>query len=261
MTHITYNYLKGVALKRRDAILRYVSVYNKLEAAIRSGDYPTGTLLPAENELMALYQVSRTTIRRAVALLQEAGYVNVRQGRGTEVLRQMTLSEPYTFQKDRQVVGVTSRFLMEGEITTQGATVEIIPAESQIAKALSIETGADVYRIQRVKFIQKTVFAYVISYVPRHLFEGLEAHSGNIFSLYQCLKDHYGYCLTHAEEIVTAGLSKFLEARLLDIPIGSPVLVLKRTAYREKELFEYSISYFRPDIYQMVVFLQGNYDY
>jgi GntR family transcriptional regulator len=86
-------------------------------------------------------------------------------------------------------------------------------------------------------------------------------YSGKIFSLYQCLEDNYGYHLTHAEEIVTAELSKFLESKLLDIPVGSPVLVFKRTAYREKEIFEYSISYFRPDIYQMVVLMQGNYDY
>jgi GntR family transcriptional regulator len=242
-------------------MLKYVTICNQLEAEIHNGTYPTGTLLPTENELMNLHQVSRTTIRRAVGLLQEAGYVKVQQGRGTEVLKQKIFSEPYGFHKDRPVVGVTSRTLPEGEATTQGATVEIIPAEIQVAKLLSIEAGAEVYRIQRVKLINDTVFGYVISYVPCHLFENLSVYSGQIFSLYQCLEDHYGYHLTHAEETVTAELSKFLESKLLNIPVGSPVLVFKRTAYREREIFEYSVSYFRPDMYQMVVLMQGNYDY
>jgi GntR family transcriptional regulator len=242
-------------------MLKYVSISNKLEAEIHNGIYPTGTLLPTEKELMNLYQGSRTTIRRAVGLLQEAGYVKVQQGRGTEVLKQKIFSEPYGFHKDRPVAGVTSRIIPEGEATTQGATVEIIPAEIQVAGLLSIETGVDVYRIQRVKLINDTVFGYVISYVPCHLFENLGIYSGKIFSLYQCLEENYGYHLTHAEEIVTAELSKFLESKLLDIPVGSPVLVFKRTACREKEIFEYSISYFRPDMYQMVVLMQGNYDY
>ena len=43
----------------------YIIIYDKLKSAIKGGTYPPGSFLPTEQELETLYQVSRTTIRRA----------------------------------------------------------------------------------------------------------------------------------------------------------------------------------------------------
>lgn len=55
---------------------------------LRLGTFPPGSKLPAERELAASLQVSRTTLREVIGQLQEAGYVSVRRGRygGTYVL-------------------------------------------------------------------------------------------------------------------------------------------------------------------------------
>ena len=67
------------------SIPRHRDVANQLIERISSGMYPVGSLLPTENELTRLFQVSRHTIREAVRHLQTMGLVVRRQGHGTIV--------------------------------------------------------------------------------------------------------------------------------------------------------------------------------
>jgi GntR family transcriptional repressor for pyruvate dehydrogenase complex len=53
----------------------------RLAEAIRVGALANGERLPAERELADLMQVSRTTLREALAALREAGLVETRRGR------------------------------------------------------------------------------------------------------------------------------------------------------------------------------------
>jgi len=64
----------------------YMKVYSKLKGMIFDDTYPKGTLMPTEPELCDMFQVSRTTIRKAMELLEQGGFVNIQQGRGTQVL-------------------------------------------------------------------------------------------------------------------------------------------------------------------------------
>ena len=64
----------------------YKAVYFSIKRAIQDGSYKAGTLLPSEPELEKQFNVSRTTVRKAIGLLAAEGYLDVRQGRGTLVL-------------------------------------------------------------------------------------------------------------------------------------------------------------------------------
>src|SRR4051812_39984282 len=71
-----------------EAVLRPVRGHHAFEAcveqlatAIRLGVYPLGTALPPERELAAILQVSRATLREAMAALREAGLVETTRGR------------------------------------------------------------------------------------------------------------------------------------------------------------------------------------
>lgn len=63
----------------------YQRVAAELIAAIKSGTYPVGTLLPTENELCDRFAVSRYTVREALRQLTRLGLVSRRQGSGTQV--------------------------------------------------------------------------------------------------------------------------------------------------------------------------------
>lgn len=69
-------------------------IYLDIEEKIKSKFYPIGSTLPSENQLAANYNVSRETIRKALKLLKENGYIQKQHGRGSIVLNNHLLSFP-----------------------------------------------------------------------------------------------------------------------------------------------------------------------
>ncbi|MFG3554392.1 winged helix-turn-helix domain-containing protein [Micromonospora sp. NPDC047557] len=67
----------------------YREVAEDLAARIRSGEYAPGERLPTYNELSDIYNVSVTTVQRAVIVLQTRGLVVGLQGRGLWVAEEL----------------------------------------------------------------------------------------------------------------------------------------------------------------------------
>ncbi len=74
-----------MALMRKAGIALWQQLEQSLAQEIASGALPAGSQLPPEPELMARYQVSRFTVRQAIASLEHRGLVRAEQGRGTFV--------------------------------------------------------------------------------------------------------------------------------------------------------------------------------
>lgn len=64
---------------------KYAELAGKLREDIRTGKYTTGQKLPSENKLTALTGYSRQTVRQAMGVLKDEGYVTKSQGSGTYV--------------------------------------------------------------------------------------------------------------------------------------------------------------------------------
>lgn len=63
--------------------LKYFQLMEDLKEQIMSGQIQPGDKLPSENELAQQYQISRQTVRKALSMLQNAGYIYAEHGRGT----------------------------------------------------------------------------------------------------------------------------------------------------------------------------------
>ncbi len=62
---------------------KYYELTDKLRNQILNGDVKPNDKLPSENELSETYKVSRQTVRKALGILQEEGYIYTEHGRGT----------------------------------------------------------------------------------------------------------------------------------------------------------------------------------
>lgn len=63
--------------------LKYYKLMEDLREQIVSGKLQAGDKLPSENELSRTYGVSRQTVRKALLILENAGYIYAEHGRGT----------------------------------------------------------------------------------------------------------------------------------------------------------------------------------
>lgn len=67
-------------------VTKYQRVADDLLSKILSGTYGIGEAIPTENKLCELYSVSRHTVRQAIGLLVQKGYLRSEKGSGTFVL-------------------------------------------------------------------------------------------------------------------------------------------------------------------------------
>lgn len=95
-----------------------IQVADRLRNRIAAGDYPVGSRLPTEPELVAEFGVGRSSIREAVQALAQAGILDVRQGSGTYVRALPAEAEPLTARLRRARIAEVheARRLLEGQI-------------------------------------------------------------------------------------------------------------------------------------------------
>lgn len=236
---------------------KYLAVYEAVKADIENGTLLPGTFLPPEKQLMEMYGCSRTTVRRAMQSLQDEDYVEIRQGRGTRVSLKDAKDVSFGLQKSHlfREVSIGSKFLVnEPKTQSQTAVIDTIKAPEHIARALNITPPGDVYRLQRVKLVNEMVFGYVVSYIPVDFCPDLTRYNGQITNLYSALNRYYGISISTGEEQISAMSASFIESKILDVKIGTPLIFSSRIARGNgKEIVEYSESIFNPALYNMVV--------
>lgn len=72
----------------------YKKIYDDLKYKIESHIYADGQYLPAERLLSAEYQVERLTLRKALKLLQNEGYIQTLPGAGSRVIAPSISDQP-----------------------------------------------------------------------------------------------------------------------------------------------------------------------
>lgn len=230
----------------------YKIVYATLKKDIREGRYPTGSLLPTENELELAFDVSRTTIRKAISLLSADGYVKKKQGYGTEVL------DYSTTQKLNYLTSTSETLKAKGlKVTTRGMDISIVKASKTVSEALDIPEGSKVYMIQRVQLADDAPIAIMVNYLKINDVPGIEDFIGKFTGLYEFLETQYYIILKSANEKLSAISADFNESQILQIPIGAPLLLSKRITYTEKGPLDYSIAKLVGDRYEYSVSMEG----
>lgn len=230
----------------------YRKVYTELKEKIKDKTYPPGSLLPTEIELEDYYSVSRTTIRRAIGLLAADGYLQARQGRGTEIL------DVSTTQKLNHISSTTETLSEKGyKVTTQGMFIERIEAPAHVIEALDLSEGSFVYKIQRVQCADGAPIAIMVNYLKENVVPGIDQYTNKFTSLYSFIEKQYNVIFRDATEYISAIAADFNESQILKVAVGSPLLRSKRISRNEHGPFEYSVIKLLADKYEFSVYLQG----
>lgn len=234
------------------SIPAYRKVYSQLKQQIKDNQYEVGSFLPPEAELEALFSVSRTTIRKAIGLLVNDGYLSVRQGRGTEVL------DVSTTQRLNHVSSVTETLVDKGySVSVQGMDISLIEASAHVAENLEIPKGSPVYLLQRVLCADGAPIAFAKNYLSADAFPNFLSCANHFIGLYQFLEKNYSIVISEARERLSAVSAEFTESQILKVPVGSPLLCSKRITYMEQAPLDYSVTKLVADKYEYSIYMQG----
>lgn len=210
--------------------MAYQKIYGLIKNEIERGNYPIGTFLPIEADLEEIYKVSRTTIRKAMKLLADEEYVEIRQGRGTMVL-------DHKAQQDfNGVTSVTESLRNKGyEVTTQSMYIDIIPASVKLQSQLKLRDNEEIARIQRIQLADGKPICIMNNYIPYSLVPEIEQYNGKFSALYEFLEKNYQIMIENTEDIIYAAAAELYEAQVLNVTPGTSLLYIDRICYAKEK--------------------------
>lgn len=224
----------------------FQTVGETLKREIESGRFVGADILPGERELSQMLEVSRTTLRRAIAGLVEQGVLIHRHGAGTFVrsspphVRQ-PLSRLTSFSEDMRLRGLVA----SSKVIERGA---FLPTPEELMM-LDIALEEAVFRLFRLRLADGVPMAIERAAVPMRFLGGPE-RTGN--SLYAALEDA-GFRPVRAVQRLRAVVVSAAEAQLLEIPEGAPALDIHRVGYvADGRRVEFTRSTYRSDTYDFV---------
>jgi len=240
-------------INKNSPIPIYHQLLEYIKIKITSGEYPADELIPSEREFSEKFQISRMTVRQALNNLVQDGFVYRQKGKGTFVSRQkvekkISRLNSYTEEMIERGLKPSSK-LIEFEITNSDPT---------LASILKINECDSIYRIKRVRLADSKPMSIESIFVPCDIAPNL---SKSILekSFYDYVISNIPDPIQYADQSIQARLATENEAKLLEIPINSPVLSIDRTTYlRSGKVLEHELTVYRADRYKLVHSLSRN---
>lgn len=200
-------------------VVQHRQIADDLRQQIAASVYPPGSCLPPETEMAARYGVSRGTVRQAIVALQTEGILDTRQGARRTVLRAapaQNLSRLQSFaqwaaENGRDAGGLILRLRRKPATDEQAAALQVAPGE-EVLHVLRLRTlDGEPVLVERI--VYASWVADAVAGLPR-----------DTRSLTEGLAEAAGVAVGHGRHAIDAVGARAIEASLLGIRRGSPML-------------------------------------
>jgi GntR family transcriptional regulator len=241
-------------LNRHSSTPLYQQLYVLLRQKIDGGEFKDGIAIPTEKDLVKAYDVSRVTTRKAMQLLVDDNLVVRIPGKGTFVQTGRIEENLISLQGFAELM--VTRY---PDQVMEVHSFEVIPAPNDISKALQIQEDSHLIRIKRRHVVSTHPLALAIIYLPFDLGKSLTVDEVSNTPIYTLLTQKEGVTIEHANQRISAVRANGEIADLLEVPRGSPVLLVKRITYSEEDRpLEYIELYYPGEQHELIVELHRN---
>jgi GntR family transcriptional regulator len=234
------------ALLRASPVPLYIQIEEELRELIRGTEFGPYAKLPSEAELSERFGVSRMTARKALDRLVGDGLLFRQPGKGTFVAPPKIShgpSQQLSFSAAMRALGLrhSTRVLESG----------MVPAPSTIALALNLPFGTPVVFMRRLRVVEDVPAAIHMSYLPPRFAGLLQADlTGSLYDLMVGL----GARIDRARDTLEAVLATKEDARILQVPVGAPLVFIRGVAYSAAlEPLRYTEALYRGDRFRFGV--------
>ncbi|AXI08009.1 trehalose operon repressor [Oceanobacillus sp. 143] len=229
---------------------KYLTIYHDLLNKIHLKSWQETEMLPSENELSVTYTTSRETIRKALNLLAQNGYIQKVRGKGSVIINRDKFSFPVSgivsFKEITEKLDFSSKTYVEnlGRLESGNPYQDI----------LNVGKYDQVWHVDRVREIsdEKIILDkdyFNESYIPLPSKEICE------HSIYEYIETELELVIGFAQKEIIVEEPTAEDRELLDLEGFSNIVVIKSLVYLEDtRLFQYGESRHRPDKFRFVDF-------
>ncbi|RFA35806.1 trehalose operon repressor [Virgibacillus dokdonensis] len=227
---------------------KYIRIYHDLVEQMNHQQLPTNTLLPSENELAETYQTSRETIRKALHLLAQHGYIQKVRGKGSVVIDRNRLDFP--------VSGIVSFKELAKKLNLAAKTTVIQLEKGHHAPSIqqTMHTKEPIWNVVRVRNIDgENVILdkdyFIESIIP------MPSQEACAQSIYEYIEHEIGLSISFAQKEIIVEEPTEEDKKWLDMKHHTNIVVIKSLVYLDDaRLFQYTESRHRPDKFKFVDF-------
>lgn len=207
----------------------YVELADKLRRDIESGVYGIGDRMPSEPTLCETTGHSRSTVRKALQLLVDQGYVTKSQGKGTFVS-----DIPKRMESVRALTATFRSFTQNARshgATTDTQTIDIrtIQPTPGLAEFFGTRGSDEVFEATRLRFVDGDPACLETIWLPM----AYSDLSGDELSgsLYEVLKERYGVEPLNGTKEIGICYATAREAFQLDVPKDTALMLIEDHLY------------------------------
>jgi GntR family trehalose operon transcriptional repressor len=229
---------------------KYSVIYDDMVKKIQSGELKPNAKLPSENDLVEQYETSRETVRKALTMLAQNGYIQKIRGKGSFVLEMGKFDFPISglvsFKEIAQKTGKQWKTIVN--------ELELIIPDDDLKKHLQLTGKEKVWKVLRSRQIdgERIILDrdfFNKKYVPVLTKEICED------SIYEYLERDLELKISFAKKEIVVEESTDEDMRYLDLKNYGHVVVVKNHVYLEDaSLFQYTESRHRLDKFRFVDF-------
>lgn len=208
---------------------------------IENEELREGDMIPSENEIQRIYNISRATVRKSIELLVNEGFLEKRKGKGTFVkLRKIQENLPFLKSFTEEMMG-------------RSAAKKVILAEyskvsPKINALLKLPSQEEVFHLKRLMIVDNQPLGILDSYIPKKF--KLSLNEDYSKSLYRILEKN-GIKIEGADQTIEVSMSTNEEIKLLGLKAPFPTLIIKRLTYTVKgDVVEYVKGIYHGDRYR-----------
>lgn len=222
-------------------------LYDTLRRHIIDGVYSEGDLLPSENELCQLYGTTRPTVRQALGRLENEGFINKHQGKGSIV------RNPVKEIGILSVSGTTSALGNRDLKTKIIVKPVIIPWPGKFMFPLTdLEKESGCIYMERVRLLENEPIFYDINFIANINLPRITARNFENKSLFSILRENYSVEIKGGEQRIKAIPAASKTGKYLKLKKDQPVLHLERKMETNQPgLFLYSSIYCNTEKYSI----------
>lgn len=236
--------LQGKTLNKNVPIPLYFQLETLILEEIENGTYPVGSMIPTEKELSQMFDVSRTTVRQAIADLVQKERLYRTKSKGTFVAHPKTSQDfmhtILSYDEDVRAAGRTPG--------TEVLELNVVELPQDVAYAMEMAPGSKAVYLYRKRTVDDAPFVRVETYLPYEQCSFLLEHDFAKESLYDVLSHSVQ---THIVKIVRtceAHSANTEDAEVLGIKRGRPIHFFNSIGYNQAgEIIEYSLARYRGD--------------
>ena len=203
----------------------YKKIADEIYVEIMNGKYSESKKLPTEEELIAKYKVSRTTIRKSIGILVNKGYVYQVQGSGI-FIRESAQKDYVSLEN---LKGLTRDF-PNSKIDSEIIDIKVIAADKELSRKMECKVGTSIYFIKRLRCVNNEKFAIEYSYFNKDIIPYLSEEIAKK-SIYSYIIDDLKLSIGFADKIIYADKLKENEHVLLGLENNDPALVIENTVF------------------------------